>query len=282
MSNSTSPTTAAIAPIDFNSPTTDSLRTEQQMQLESQAGDEEEEEDPTSQQQIFVSMGEESIISDASRSGVDSNSGVMPGSRRLHLPATGRLASYRASVPAPNHTNAFSGISKQNNAAALSSAAASAAISSSSTCEESLERCVGPTMLQQSVEVLRKDARYSLVSAAVQTSAEASEMETSDQIKQADSRFAEVEAEVLRLKEEREKATQQVEALTSRLKELEVICERLTEENVSFSFFMRVMCLRSWETSFSAATKQKGQDRLLIVECSIDVKREIGRQQFNS
>ncbi|VUZ41065.1 unnamed protein product [Hymenolepis diminuta] len=221
ISNSASATTAAIAPTDFNNSTT-----EQQMQLESQA---DEEEDPTSQQQIFVSMGEESLSSDAPHTDVDSRPGVVLGSRRLHLPATGHLASYRASVPASAHSNAYTGISKQTTAAVAG--VASTAISSSSTCGGSLERCVGPTMLHQSVEGLRKEARFSLVSAAVQTSAEASEMEASEQNEQSDSRFTEVEAEVIRLKEEREKAAQQVQALTTRLRELEAICERLTEEN---------------------------------------------------
>lgn len=243
VSNSTSPTTAAIAAIDCTT-TSDSLRTDQlhQIQLESQADEEEEEEeDPISQQQVFVSMGEESLSSEASRapSGIDSRPGVVPGSRRLHLAATGRLASYRASVPASVYSNAFTGVSKQNNAIEVvaSSAVASAGRSSSSTCEGSLERCVAPTMLQQSQEILRQ---LSLVSAAVQTSAEVSEVEF-EHVEESN-RVAEVEAEVLRLREDNEKATQQVAALTARLRELEGVCERLTEENVGSFFPSTVIC----------------------------------------
>nr|CDS25953.1 ARF GTPase activating protein GIT2 [Hymenolepis microstoma] len=247
ISNSTSSTTAALAPIDFTNSTT-----EQQMQLECQT---DEAEDPKPQQ-IVVSMREESRTSDVSHIGVDSRPGAVPGSRRLHLPATGRLAPYRASVPGSAYTNAHTGISKQANAPV--SGVESTGVSSSSTCEGSLERCVGPTMLQQSVEGLRKEAVLSLVSEAVQTLIDTSEVEASRQIEQSDSRFAEVEAEVLRLKKERERAAQQVETLTSRLRELEAVCERLMEENNALKAAFSAGMVKTHEaaTRLSPGTKQ--------------------------
>ncbi|VDN98292.1 unnamed protein product [Rodentolepis nana] len=210
-------------------------------------------------------MREDSRTSDVSHIGVDSRPGAVPGSRRLHLPATGRLASYRASVPASTHTNAHAGISKQVNAPV--SGVESTGVSSPSTFDGSIERCVGPTMLQQSIERLPKESVLSLVSAAVQTSMEASEVESPGQIEQSDSRFAEVEAEVLRLKKEREKAAQQVESLTARLRELEAVCERLMEENNALKAAFSAGMVKTHE----AATRSSPGNRQLTPP--VDLKK---------
>lgn len=84
-------------------------------------------------------------------------------------------------------------------------------------------------MLQQSQEALvpaHTSLQLPMVSVEVQTTALCCAMAV-------DAAVAEATAEVQRLQEEHEKALQQVAALTARLCDLEVACERLTDENVS-------------------------------------------------
>ncbi|KAL5964426.1 ARF GTPase-activating protein GIT2 [Taenia solium] len=234
---------ATSIPTSTTPPTTPTLTmgvTSESLQMDQLQQCHEESED---QQQLVVSLGEESITSSAmnsvvspsllastsSPSGViESRPGNLPGSRRLHLAATGRLASYRASVPASSHCPSFGGMHKPLvTSTTTATTIPSSVTSTGSPCGGSLERCAAPTMLQQSQEVLvpaHASLQPPMVSVEVQTAALCCTMAV-------DAAVAETTAEVQRLQEEREKALQQVAALTARLCDLEIACERLTEEN---------------------------------------------------
>ena len=100
----------------------------------------------------------------------------------------------------------------------------------STACGESLERCAAPTMLQQSEEILFPSPRLHTRSAAVQTAALCCEAMVATEVAKVK---AETEEAMRRLCEERDNAVQQVAELNTRLRDVEMICERLTEENVS-------------------------------------------------
>ncbi|KAH9283291.1 ARF GTPase-activating protein GIT2 [Echinococcus granulosus] len=227
---STSPTTPTL----MLEVTSEFLQTDQLQQCQEESQD---------HQQLVVSLGKEStaslvVNSEVSPSclvsislpsdGIESRPGNLPGSRRLHLAATGRLASYRASVPASSHCPSFSGMHKPLVATTTTATTVPSSVTSTgSPCDGSLERCTAPTMLQQSQEALihvHTAPRSPGVSVEVQTTALCCAAA-------ADAAVAEAMVEVQRLKEEHEKAVQQVAALTARLHELEAACEQLTEEN---------------------------------------------------
>lgn len=145
---------------------------------------------------------------------------------------TNRLPSFltRASVPASSQCPSFGGMHKPLvTSTTTATTVPSSVTSTDSPCGGSLERCAAPTMLQQSQEALvpaHTSPQLPMVSVEVQTTALCCAMAV-------DAAVAEATAEVQRLQEEHEKALQQVAALTARLCDLEVACERLTDENVS-------------------------------------------------
>ncbi len=183
-------------------------------------------------QQLFVSLGSSSAAADGTGDslqqsnvspGIESRPGNVPGSRRLHLASTGRLAAYSASVPASGHGPTFAGLHKP-----LLNNGGGAAMGSVSSSRSSLDRCVGPTMLQQSHDGMAPPpapVRPPMRSIEVQATAPC--------CLDAKSEISELKEANSALKEEADKGAKERADLSARLKELEVTCGRLKDENVS-------------------------------------------------
>ncbi|VDD83612.1 unnamed protein product [Mesocestoides corti] len=196
--------------------------------------------------------------------GIDSRPGNLPGSRRLHLAAVGRLAAHRASVPASSHGPSF---------AALHKPLANNPVNSASSSHSSLERCVGPTMLHQSQDPVLP--RCALVSVEVQAAALC--------CLEAQGEIAQLRATNHALQEEAAKAARELSSLTARVNELELVCERLNEENNALKAAFSAGMVMTHEAALSSPSMvpHDGSHKRTTTEGAVDDNDEDDEEYTN-